>query len=166
MPISRLHILSFYFSTMVTFIYFLIIVAISIIQSQIIVLLSLYTSIQILAIIFSVSMIIISFTIWMFSYLFDDEYQIKIKALYAKIAMLEDKIKYLESKTECSPWNDILIEKYPAEINYRTGKPYKVSLEKRKLLREKALIREQNKRIAKTAEASKKRKTAKNVRTV
>lgn len=44
------------------------------------------------------------------------------------------------------------------ELNPRTGKPYKLSLARRMELREKALKREQDKRIKKTTENSKKRK--------
>ena len=44
------------------------------------------------------------------------------------------------------------------DINPRTGKPYKLSFARRMELREKALKREQDKRIKKTAIESKKRK--------
>lgn len=47
------------------------------------------------------------------------------------------------------------------EINPRTKKPYKTPFAKRMLLREKALKREQEKRIQKTAEESRKRKARK-----
>jgi hypothetical protein len=108
-----------------------------------ILLLALNTNIPLLAILFSVSMIVISFTIWMFSYFFADEYQIKIKSLYAKIAMLEGHAIALQKfcNVKANPkdsilhtFQDIKTEEYPptVEINYRTGKPYKVSVEKRK----------------------------------
>lgn len=53
--------------------------------------------------------------------------------------------------------NGIIFE----EINPRTKKPYKRSFAERQALREKALKREQEKRIKKTAEESKKRKARK-----
>lgn len=52
--------------------------------------------------------------------------------------------------------NGIIME----EINPRTKKPYKIPFARRMELREKALKREQDKRIKKTAEDSKKRKAA------
>jgi hypothetical protein len=51
-------------------------------------------------------------------------------------------------------------------INPRTKKPYKMTPERRRMLRERALKREQNKRIAKTAEQSKARKMAKSKKSV
>jgi hypothetical protein len=63
-----------------------------------------------------------------------------------------EKIKKNNESTE-KVWYD--------EINPRTKKPYKISPEIRNTLREKALIREQDKRIKKTAEESKKRKARK-----
>ncbi len=51
-------------------------------------------------------------------------------------------------------------------INPKTKKPYKVSKETRKIISQKALEREQNKRIKKTAEESKKRKAVKAKKTV
>lgn len=53
--------------------------------------------------------------------------------------------------------NGIIFE----ELNPRTKKPYKRSFAERQALREKALKREQEKRIKKTAEESKKRKARK-----
>lgn len=63
---------------------------------------------------------------------------------------------------------DIHIDTFPVEdnINPRTKKPYKMSAERRQALREKALEREQNKRIAKTTAKSTARKVAKKKKSI
>lgn len=58
-------------------------------------------------------------------------------------------------------FKDIEVQEYPVEINPRTGKPYIMPLSMRNNLRVKALKREQDKRIKKTADESKKRKARK-----
>lgn len=58
------------------------------------------------------------------------------------------------------------IEQVESDINPRTKKPYKLSRAARAARREIALKREQDKRIKRTAEESKKRKSVKSKKTV
>jgi len=82
-----------------------------------------------------------------------------LKTMVDFVTKMEDK------KTETI--QEIRIDTFPtstteeSDINPRTKKPYKTSPATRQALREQAIIREQEKRIQKTAEASKKRKAIK-----
>jgi len=133
------------------------------------------TNIEVQYIVFCVNLVVLAITAVAFSTFTSIEEKMENLRLKEKLAKLEHStlktmvefVSDMESKKEEVIINGIQIDTFPEEkkeesnINPRTKKPYKTSPEKRKVLREIALKREQEKRIQKTADDSKKRKARK-----
>lgn len=132
------------------------------------------TNIEVQYIVFCVNLVVLAITGVAFSYFtyIDEKMEnLRLKEKLAKLehstlkTMVDFVTKMEDKKTETI--QEIRIDTFPAnpneesDINPRTKKPYKTSPATRQALREKALKREQEKRIQKTAEESKKRKARK-----
>ncbi len=109
--------------------------------------------------------------------------KLRIRVMKAELSPLKDLVEFMKEREKNTSQVNIKVDaedlrsaveeattenkEEPAagiifeEINPRTKKPYKRSFAERQALREKALKREQEKRMKKTAEESKKRKARK-----
>lgn len=101
--------------------------------------------------------------------------RLKMKLAKSELSPIKDLVAFMKAKEENAEkvdiqgiHTDIHVDTFPVEdnINPRTKKPYKMSLARRQALREKALEREQNKRIAKTTAKSTARKVAKKKKSI
>lgn len=101
--------------------------------------------------------------------------RLKMKLAKSELSPIKDLVAFLKAREENAEkvdiqgiHTDIHIDTFPVEdnINPRTKKPYKMSAERRQALREKALKREQDKRIAKTTAKSTARKVAKKKKSI